>query len=482
MLELKEYTKSDLKAIFGKKKLFGWDTTNKKGKITHHHGYYELYPILENNDVFRWIITKMNKFAQKINKEPKDFKITSYLNALQQYCNYNKVSNPSELLKENIDKRNKRVVDYLVYLIKVEKRNEVSVKNAYQSRIKSFYSARGSPITDGLETEDNGINENEINLDRDKIQAILNMINNSNYKLASKIQALLGLRIGDVLKELPKCKILKHSEHYYIKDFLTIKENVKIKYLFFPNELTKLLQAIFSIENLRELDLSSNFLKTRKGKMILQGEYLRKLKNIVEGIKPKDDKKAKRIGGLYPNEVIRTHSFRKYFLTQISRVNLTKIRNDIGSDVESNFKEHLLGHKVHYSTTVYNQILNDINQFYELWKPLEASLCIDCEIVNTTNKDIEKHNKEILELKERNVNLEEQIKTVLKDNLEIKRILAKILDKKTEILDLDDDDEILSFKEITLAESGKTDKEIKEQDKEKTELINSMIKAKKDLK
>jgi len=374
----------------------------------------------------------MRKFAQKPNKEPKDFKITSYLNALQQYCDFNKAKTPiielpSELLKENIDKRNKRVVDYLVYLIKVEKKNEVSVKNAYQSRIKSFYSARGSPVTDCLETEDNGINENEMNLDRDKIQTILNMINNSNYKLASKIQALLGLRIGDVLKELPKYKILKHSEHYYIKNFLTIKENVKIKYLFFPNELTKLLQAIFSIENLRELDLNSNFLKTRKGKMILQSEYLRKLKNVSSK--------------LYPNEKMRTHSFRKYFATQISRVNLTKIRDDIGSDVESNFKEYLLGHKVHYSSKVYNQILNDINQFYELWKPLEVSLCIDCEIVNTTNKDTERHNKEILELKEKNLDLEEQIKIVLKDNLELKDLEKKMLvmdknfDKILKVLD-----------------------------------------------
>lgn len=90
---------------------------------------------------------------------------------------------------------------------------------------------------------------------------------------------------------------------------------------------------------------------------------------------------------LYPNEVMRTHSFRKYFLTQISRINLTEIRKDIGSDVEGNFKEHLLGHKVHYSSKVYNQILNDIYQFYELWKPLEASLCIDCEIIdNLTSK------------------------------------------------------------------------------------------------
>ena len=122
---------------------------------------------------------------------------------------------------------------------------------------------------------------------------------------------------------------------------------------------------------------------------------------------------------LYPNEVMRTHSYRKYFATQISRVNLTKIRNDIGSDVESNFKEHLLGHKVHYSSKVYNQIINDINQFYELWKPLEASLCIDCEIINTTNQDV-------IDLKEKNLKLEEEIKTILKERIEFKEKIDKM--------------------------------------------------------
>ena len=98
MLELKEYNKNDLKAIFGtnKKDIYFFDIWTKK------------YSILENNDVFKWIATKMRKFAQKPNKEAKDFNITSYLNALQKYCDYNKVSNPSDLLKENIDKRNNR--------------------------------------------------------------------------------------------------------------------------------------------------------------------------------------------------------------------------------------------------------------------------------------------------------------------------------------------------------------------------------------
>jgi len=454
MLELKDYTINDLKTIFG---------TRKRDNKSYVDIWKEKYPIFENNDVFKWIIVKMKKFAQKPNKEPRDFNITSYINPLQKYCDFNNVSNPSELLKENIDNRNKRVVDYLVHLINVEKKNAVSVKNAYQSRIKSFYSARGSPITDGLETENEGLNHNEMNLNREKIQAILNMINNSNYKLTAKTQALLGLRIGDVLKELPKYKIFKHKEHFYIRNFLTIKENVRIKYVFFPNELTKLLQSIYQIEDLRKLDLSSRFLKTRKSKnkgdkVILSSEYLRKLKVVTNKV--------------YPNEVMRSHSFRKYFATQISRVNLTKIRNDIGSDVESNFKEHLLGHKVHYSTTVYNQILNDINQFYELWKPLEASLCIDCEIVNTTNQDI-------LKLKEENVKLEEQINTLLKDSLEMKRVLVSLF---TKAYDIDDLDDLISMELNTVAVTGKTEKEVKEQDKRDNAIIDYIIQINKDLK
>lgn len=468
MKELKEYTKSDLQAIFGKKKLYGWDTTNKKEKITHHDGYYELYPILENNDVFRWITTKMNKFAQKPNKEPKNFKISSYLNPLQKYCDFYDVSNPSDLLKENIDKRNQRVVDYLVYLINEKGLNEVSVKNAYQSRIKSFYSARGSPITDGLETEDSGVNHNEMNLDREKIQAILNMINNSNYKLTAKTQALLGLRISDVLRELPKYKIFKHQEHYYIKNFLTIKENVRIKYVFFPNELTKLLQAIYQIENLRELDLSSRFLRTRKSKnkgdkVILSSEYLRKLKIVTKK--------------LYPNEVMRSQSFRKYFATQISRVNLTKIRNDIGSDVESNFKEHLLGHKVHYSSKVYNQIINDINQFYELWKPLEASLYIDLETVNTTDK-------EVLEIKEKNVKLKEQIDILLSDGLKMKRLLLELFVKAEgydTLEDLEREEGKLENQEYTLSIVSEDDNINEAVRKRKNENLQYLAEIKKDL-
>lgn len=115
------------------------------------------------------------------------------------------------------------------------------------------------------------------------------------------------------------------------------------------------------------------------------------------------------------------------FYTQISRVNLTEIRKDIGSDVESYFKEHLIGHKVPYSNTTYQQIINHIEQYYELWKPLENSICIDCEIIDTTSQ-------EILNLKEKYDSLIEETTKKDKELFELKEELNK-LNKMTNIYD-----------------------------------------------
>ncbi|MBA7549600.1 hypothetical protein ES705_42090 [subsurface metagenome] len=59
---------------------------------------------------------------------------------------------------------------------------------------------------------------------------------------------------------------------------------------------------------------------------------------------------------------------------------------------------------------MYNQIINDIHQFYELWKPLEASLCIDCEIVNNTNKEIDSLNEKYDKLLDKSIEKDEQIR------------------------------------------------------------------------
>lgn len=48
-----------------------------------------------------------------------------------------------------------------------------------------------------------------------------------------------------------------------------------------------------------------------------------------------------------------------------------------------------MGHKVHYSSNVYKQITQNIDNFYNLWKLLEGALSIDFEIRDDTNEEIE---------------------------------------------------------------------------------------------
>ena len=153
--------------------------------------------------------------------------------------------------------------------------------------------------------------------------------------------------------------------------------------MLFPKELTRLIQTIYSLEDLTKLDLSNNFLKTRNNTLVNKNEYLRELKNRAKELK---------LG-----KVIITHSFRKYFSTQISKIDLTKYNSKIGTDIEINFKEHLMGHKVHYSSNTYKQIIQNIDNFYNIWKPLEGALSIDFEIRDNINEEIEnlteKYNK-----------------------------------------------------------------------------------------
>lgn len=46
-----------------------------------------------------------------------------------------------------------------------------------------------------------------------------------------------------------------------------------------------------------------------------------------------------------------------------------------------------MGHKMHYSSNVYKQITQNIDNFYNLWKPLEGALSIDFEIRDKGNKE-----------------------------------------------------------------------------------------------
>jgi len=82
-----------------------------------------------------------------------------------------------------------------------------------------------------------------------------------------------------------------------------------------------------------------------------------------------------------------------------------------------------------YSENVYNQILNDINQFYDLWKPLENALCIDLEVVNTPNKDI-------LDMREQIVKLEKENKAIHEERTKFKEKISKLEELTSKIPNL----------------------------------------------
>jgi uncharacterized coiled-coil protein SlyX len=137
---------------------------------------------------------------------------------------------------------------------------------------------------------------------------------------------------------------------------------VVINYLFFPKELTILFQSIYNAE-LTQIDLT-NILNTNRGTRINKKDYLERIKNIGEEL------------GISQN--IKTHSFRKYFSSQIRRLR----------DLDMEFKEHLMGHKGQNLSQSYNNNLRDVEWYYNQWCKIENAICIECEIVDKTNKEI----------------------------------------------------------------------------------------------
>ncbi|MFX1371351.1 MAG: tyrosine-type recombinase/integrase [Promethearchaeota archaeon] len=344
MIELKNL---NLTEVFGQKKIEKWE---KK------------YPIFRNNDVKLWIVHKVEKYARS-GKIPSRFNTTGYLKPLNDYCRFYECENPTEFLEEEIDERNKRLLTYLSSLLR-DGVNEGSVKNMIQSRIKSFYSDRGSPLSDGLQTVSAGSNVNEIILDRNTIQKILVNLHRPEYRLILKFQALTGFRISDILECTPKYKIEKYKNHSFIRNFKTMKEGVKINYVFFPTELSNLIESVGGF-----------IFETKMGNKINKNNYLRRLKAICKEM------------GIEGN--IKTHTFRKYFSSQVRR----------SREIDAEFREHLLGHKATNLSRSYNQNLLDIEWFYKQWLKIEPNICIDCEVYDRTSEEVKKLKQENFELR-----------------------------------------------------------------------------------
>lgn len=423
--KLEDIKRKDLKEVFDTKKISNW---------------LKKYPTLDNSEVSKWINTKMNKYARS-GKDHKDFNVVSYISAFQSYCDHYKVEDPEELLKEDLDTRNERIVNYLGHLISIGK-NEASVRNAYQSRIRSFYSCRNAPVTDGLDTMDSGVNHEEIELNKERIKYIQKKLEKPEYGLILKLQTGLGLRIGDVLDELtflkqiknedgevieefPKYKIEKNEKekHYFIRNFWTKKEKVIISNMFFPTELSDMFKIIYGKEcenDLTKLDLTNilltrgKALKDENGKIMKDEETKKTI--IKEGSRKRISRidylaRIKRITkelGILKN--VKTHSFRKFFSGQISTVNLTKYDDQMGSELADKFKEHLMGHKGNKLADTYKQKLKNHNWMYKNWKHLENAISIDYEVFDATDEEIETLKQENKELKERMKSIEEMMK------------------------------------------------------------------------
>lgn len=389
MIKISKENEFNLESIFGKEKVKKW---------------IKKYLILINKDIQKWLFDKIDKYSEN-GKNPSNFTLTTYINQLQNYCNFNQVLNPTELLKEEIDVRNLRVKKYLNFLLNEKdekefkkigfnkKPNHVSVTNMIQSRIKSFYSSRGCPISYGMDTANSGVNKNELNLTgefgKDIVRKIKTKLESPEFRLIVQFQTQLGLRINDVLQELKtgNYSIEKYKDHYFIPNFKTMKYGIIINNLFFTTELTELLQTIYNIDDLTKLDLT-NILKTNRNTEIDQKSFLQRLKDVMKDL------------GIDGN--LKTHTFRKYFSSQVRKCKKL--------DIE--FKEHLMGHTSFNLSQSYNNNLRDIEWYYSQWKKIEILICIDCIIYDQTNVEVK--------------NLKEKYDELIKENIEKDKDLNSI--------------------------------------------------------
>lgn len=393
------------------------------------------YPSLNNKDVISWVYDKCEQFMRK-GKDASKFQIQVYIKYFDQYCQYYHVSNPSELIKDERDERNAKVMKYLNFLLKGDleeisklgfkikdsngnpkRPSEVSIINQIQGKVKSFYSNRGANISVGIESKSSGANKNEINLKKSTIKAIQNKLESNTYRLICKFQSQTGLRIDDILNTLTNGKyhieeyeMNENKKYYFIRNFETMKEKVTINFMFFTDELGALIKATYPNQKITELDLTTLFMT--------RGRKDKKTKEFIDGSKTRINqndylKRVKAIGkDLGITENIKTHSFRKYFSSQMRKC----------KEVESELKEHLTGHKGQNLSQSYANNLRDIEWVFDEWNKLQNFICVDCITVDNTSKLVNEHKIKIEELERQNQGLVGQI-------VDMKEMMMKMYDQ-----------------------------------------------------
>jgi len=408
----------DLVQIFGTQRINGY--ANNHGK--HIKGWKDRYPILwQSDEVMAWIKSKMFRFMSK-GKEPSKFNVGNYVNALMKYIEFHKAT-IEELLQDDLDHRNMKLLQFLNAMIK-QGENPVSVLYNYQSRIKSFFKSRGKPITEGLETKSSGVNRNELILSTELVKLIYNKLETTQYRLLNKFQALLGLRINDLLEELTsgKYKIEKYKDRYFIRNFLTQKEQVVINFLFIPKELELLIKSVMHVEDLTQLDLIPLFL-TRQETRIRRADYLERIKIILKELSISQNGK--------------THIYRKFYETRLT----TFITDNI---IEDYVIQHYMGRKQLDLNRAYVQNLQNIEFMFQKFLQIEEKIQIDTVIVDRTS---EKGNEleKIIEIQHNKINhLETQLEEIpeLKDQLskqeqefesKVTKLLYRLLRKSSQL-------------------------------------------------
>jgi len=153
--------------------------------------------------------------------------------------------------------------------------------------------------------------------------------------------------------------------------------------------------SVYPNEDITKLDLTK-FFTTRKGTKINQNNYLKRVKAICRELNITSN--------------IKTHSFRKYFRTQIT---MNK------EHVSLEFCEHLMGHISKNLGDNYNMLVNNRALFFEEWIKLQNLICIDCITIDNTSKLVNEHE---LELKKK----EQQIDDLQNRLLEMELVLKSV--------------------------------------------------------
>lgn len=164
-------------------------------------------------------------------------------------------------------------------------------------------------------------------------------------------------------------------------------------------------------------------------------------------------------------------SLRRYFNTILKR-----------NKIDFEIRERLLGHKVDISKgSAYDEILNDSYKLAKFYSEKVEPITL----LGNGNHRVSEVDKRVKDLEQLNKNLigelgntNEKLDNILKESLDMKRVMLSLFAKVYEIEDLDDLQDLSVNRRF---DADKTDKELEEYNKRENETIQYLLKIKRDL-